>query len=417
MFQKLRYHIIALSVILLALVYSISSLAIYGIVSRTVMQALDLELTVAAHQTMNTNRPKLNPPGVTTLIENAPSDYTVEGRVGENETGLIADVKHAVENQKNAHGSLNISVGDRYYRVQYIFLKTNETTSSQPFQPFLSTFVEDTGELDVLSHLRRVLLLVGLFGLGGTSVAGFFLAGRMLRPIKSAWKRQLEFVSDASHELRTPLAVIQSNLGIVMEHTDETVINNLEWLNNIHGESRRLAKLVQNLLTLARSDSEKMPISQDELEMGDVIEHVHELYQTVCEIKGITLRIEAGEEVLVLGDGDRLHQLLVILLDNALKFTDPGGSITMQVARVKNRAVVSVIDTGQGIAHENLGRVFERFFTVDRSRSHETAETGTGLGLPIAKWIVNAHGGSIHIESAGLGQGATVRVELPIRAA
>lgn len=265
----------------------------------------------------------------------------------------------------------------------------------------------------MLSGLKRVILIVGLFGLLAATLVGFFLAERMLRPIRSAWRRQVEFVADASHELRTPLAVIQSNLGIVMEHTNETVLENLEWLNNAHGESRRLSKLVRDLLTLARSDSERMPVERTEIDLQDLLSHIHELYETIAQMRGIALELDATSPLVMLGDRDRLHQLFVILLDNAVKFTEEGGTIHIALSEQKSSAVITVTDTGLGIAREHLQRVFDRFFTVDPARSREQAGKGTGLGLSIARWIADAHGGRISVDSNGIGQGTTVRIELP----
>jgi signal transduction histidine kinase len=408
LFQRLRYRITLLAVLLLIVLYSISSIAVYAIVRGNITRGLDATLKNSAVTVLQ------NPPTLNTYrhlwqsgIYVLPDEVQLQFIVPPNANAVIKALPTASKKQE----WFSLTVGDNHYRIYYL-----PVVAADGSQTYIATMMSESPELQFLTRLKRVILTVGLGGLAVAILVGFFLAERMLRPIRNAWQRQLEFVSDASHELRTPLAVIQSNLGIVMEHTDESVIENLEWLNNAHGESRRLSKLVQDLLTLARSDSERMPIEQETVNLKNLVEHVHELYETIAEMKDITLAVHAPENVEIIGDRDRLHQLLVILLDNAMKFTEAGERVEIKLNTNKNLAVLTVEDTGLGIAKENIPRVFDRFFTVDPSRSREYTQKGTGLGLSIARWIVDAHRGRIALYSEGLGHGTTVKVELPIGA-
>ncbi|GEO24424.1 two-component sensor histidine kinase [Alicyclobacillus acidoterrestris] len=411
MFRRLRFRITLLSVILLIVLYSITSFAVFAIIRGTAMQSIDGQLNRAAREILT--------PGFVTPQE-IPGVYIIEAygagqplyaspelaEFGEN---LATQINNRISTL-TTKTYLNYTSSNGHFRI--LFIPWQATSGGQRI--YLATLTEDSGSLRLLTYLQHIILIVGAFGLVGATLVGFILADRMLRPIRSAWQRQLEFVADASHELRTPLAVIQSNLGIVMEHTDETVLENLEWLNNAHSESRRLSKLVQDLLTLARSDSDQVHIEHDAVDLRDLILHIHELYETLAEMKGIQLKADAPVPITISGDRDRLHQLLVILLDNALKFTQEGGSIHITLTQQRNFAVISVQDTGLGIAKEDLKRVFDRFYTVDPARSREQSAKGTGLGLSIASWVVEAHGGKIGIDSEGLGKGTTVHVELPI---
>lgn len=407
MFRRLSFRITLLSVILLVVLYTISSIAVFAIVRGTFMRGIDLELVQTARQVLNT--PSAGSPGVYAVSVSATQNIRYVGLDGDGEP-VIPSLLQAVSAKAANSRHINFKYKKQNYRAYYIPARAHQPG----LYPYLVTFTNDTSTLNFLARLKRVIFIVGVFGLAGATLVGFILAERMLRPIRKAWRRQLEFVADASHELRTPLAVIQSNLGIVMEHTDESVTENLEWLNNAHGESRRLSKLVQDLLTLARSDSERLPIERDPVNLKELIEHVQELYETIAEMKEIKLGANADEDVVILGDRDRLHQLLVILLDNAVKFTEPGGSIDITLTQQRTNAVIAVADSGLGIAKENLGRVFDRFFTVDPARSRENSNKGTGLGLAIAAWVTESHGGKISIHSAGIGQGTIVRVELPL---
>ncbi|WP_081503978.1 sensor histidine kinase [Alicyclobacillus hesperidum] len=409
MFRRLSLRLTMLSVVLLVVLYTITSVAVYTTIRSFVMRSVDFGLREAAYRVMNTavltGIPSFGSTGSPQiyflLVENG-SFSTIP------DASLAAHVKARLDTVKNDQEFLNYTFAGEHYRIFYVQLPTSGGGSA-----YLATLLDDSQTVHVLSELQSVIILVGAFGMLGAALVGFILSDRMLQPIRRAWQRQLEFVADASHELRTPLAVIQSNLGIVMEHTDQSVEENLEWLNNAHGEARRLAKLVQDLLTLARSDSERMPIDRKPLDLRDLLLHIQDLYETIADMKGIHLTVRANEPLVILGDRDRLHQLLVILLDNAVKFTDEGGEIELAATRSRNHVTLSVRDTGLGIAKEHLDRVFDRFFTVDPSRSREQSSKGTGLGLSIARWVAEAHGGRIGIWSDGLGKGTTVRVELP----
>lgn len=414
LFRRLRTRITLLAVILLIILYGISSFAVFAIVQGWIYRVINHNLLLGLHHVMVD--PRHGPGfGVTAMIQASPTETDFIGPVSHNQSGSLATIlTRTVAHMRNPGQMVPFSFSGESYLARYQNIGTPVTDSSgHSFQPFLATFMDVTPYFHVLKQLKHVIFLVGIFGLTAAGMVGFFLAERMLRPIRSAWQRQLEFVADASHELRTPLSVIQSNLGIVMEHTNESVTENLEWLNNAHGESRRLSKLVRDLLTLARSDSERMPIEREEVDLQDLILHIHELYETVADMRGILLRVDAPSSHTILGDRDRLHQLLVILLDNAVKFTEPGGSIEISLKAQKYLVVISVTDTGLGIERENLRRVFDRFFTVDPARSREQSSNGTGLGLAIARWIVDAHGGKISIDSEGIGLGTVVRIELP----
>ncbi|GMA65263.1 HAMP domain-containing histidine kinase [Alicyclobacillus fastidiosus] len=408
MFKRLRFRITLLSVILLVVLYSITSFAVFAIVRGTYMQNIDKDLQNSVQAFLDAGF--VPPRGFrdVSVIESygAGTPLYWSPELGES---LATDINNRVA-KLTKRTFINYATSGDHFRI--LFIPVQSAPGGQNM--YLAAIFEDSFWLNELDNLQRIILFVGLFGLVGATLVGFILADRMLRPIRSAWQRQIEFVADASHELRTPLAVIQSNLGIVMEHTDETVTENLEWLNNAHGESRRLSKLVKDLLTLARSDSDQVDIERAPVDLRDLILHVHELYETLAQMKGVHLKATVPVPITIQGDRDRLHQLLVILLDNAMKFTEEGGEIEISLAQQRNTALILVRDTGLGIAKEDLKRVFDRFYTVDPARSREQSSKGTGLGLAIASWVTEAHGGKIGIESDGIGKGTTVHVELPI---
>jgi signal transduction histidine kinase len=263
-----------------------------------------------------------------------------------------------------------------------------------------------------LNELRRLLYGGGLLALVLTALGSFFLANRALIPIRQAFARQRKFTADASHELRTPLALIRANAEMLCRHGEGLREGDAELVGEIIRETDHLNRLVSDLLTLARADSESAEINTKPVDLRALVSDVHEDLQRIAESRGIESQAVVNGPVTVEGDETRLRQLLLILLDNALKYTDPGGKVDISLDRVDGRARLAVSDTGVGIPPQDLPHIFDRFYRVDRAREHESG--GTGLGLAIAKWIAQAHHGSIKVQSE-VGRGTRFQVELPAR--
>ncbi len=229
----------------------------------------------------------------------------------------------------------------------------------------------------------------------------------MLTSLELAYRSQQRFVADASHELRAPLTAIQANLELLERHPEMTEADRSEALTEVERESARLTRLVADLLALARADA-GLPLASSPVDLDAVVLDVVSSARQLAH--GQTLTIERLEPIQVRGDEDRLKQLLLILLDNALKYTSAGDTIAVGLQSARGVAEVSVRDTGVGISEHDLPHVFERFYRADRARGRDPG--GTGLGLPIAQWIAEQHRGHIDIASQ-LGGGTTVIVRLP----
>ena len=275
----------------------------------------------------------------------------------------------------------------------------------------LIVFVSSRDEEELYHRLVLVLLIVSFVALILSYLGSSFMAGRALVPIVKAWQRQKDFAADASHELRSPLAVIKTNLEIVMGDPQEKIGNHGKWLNNIKDEAEHMAKLLDDLLFLARADSNQLQLNIEKFSLTSAVAEAVTPYEPLVTQKGIRLELELAQNILFQGDRGRVKQLVIILLDNAIKFTPRGGSVRVELKRAGGIELV-VADTGKGIGKEHLGKIFERFYRGDKARSRE--EGGTGLGLAIADWIVKSHRGTIKVESTP-GQGTTFRVLLPQR--
>lgn len=244
-------------------------------------------------------------------------------------------------------------------------------------------------------------MILSIFG-------SLFMANKAMVPIQNAWQQQKEFLADASHEFRTPLAVIQTNLEIVRDNPTETVSSQEQWLNNIYEETICMTTLVESLLFLARADSHQQLLTKEHFVLPQAVSKSVELLRPVGNAKGITLIMKSQEEFLYHGDESKLRQVVNILLDNALRHTPTGGRIMVTLENLQQHILLSVTDTGEGIAPEHLDKIFERFYQSDSSRS----QGGTGLGLSIAKWIVESHNGRISVVSS-IGKGSSFSVFLP----
>ncbi len=263
----------------------------------------------------------------------------------------------------------------------------------------------------VLSFIARIApLLIASIVL--VCLASLAITARALVPIRKAWERQVEFTADASHELRTPISVIQTNLEVVMDEPEQSVREKEKWLANIKAEADRMQRLVEDLLTLSRTDEGQRTLEKSMFDLTEALETTVEPLLPYAGGKGVRLHTEIAAGLSFFGDAERIKQLLVILADNAIKHTPEGGEVCISASQ-QNRAIsITVRDTGEGMDKEHLTKIFERFYRINKARERESG--GSGLGLSIAKWIVEEHRGSIHVEST-VGKGSVFTVTLPTK--
>jgi signal transduction histidine kinase len=225
--------------------------------------------------------------------------------------------------------------------------------------------------------------------------------------LAASLETQRRFVADASHELRTPLTTIRGNVGLLRRVADVSPADRAAALADIESEAERMTRLVGQLLSLARADA-GTTIDPRPLDLAPIVQESGRQLLILAGAKGLSSTVEPVESAWVLGDPDALRQLLLILIDNAVKYTPAPGAVRLGVRRGGDGAVIEVADTGIGIAPEDQARIFERFYRVDPARSGN----GAGLGLAIARWLAEAQGGRIEVESA-VGRGSLFRVSLP----
>ncbi|MCC2683724.1 MAG: hypothetical protein K0R75_623 [Paenibacillaceae bacterium] len=264
-------------------------------------------------------------------------------------------------------------------------------------------------EQNMLNNLLRLIAIGVVLGGAVTVLAGYYLANKALTPIGRAWDKQRQFVADASHELRTPLSIIQANTELVFRHPERSILEMSEPIADVMHESRRMAKLTDQLLTLARTDSDQEQLQIGSVELAPLIRETVRKLLPLAEAKRVELAAESPADLTIRGDRERLQQLLVILMDNGLKYTPEGGAVRVSCGLRGGYAEIIVTDTGVGIAEADLPRIFDRFYRGDKTRSRK--DGSTGLGLAIARWIVEQHRGVIRAASR-VGEGTTMTVLL-----
>jgi signal transduction histidine kinase len=269
------------------------------------------------------------------------------------------------------------------------------------------------GAVQALHTLAVLLLVFGGLTIVGSAIAGRLLAGRALEPANLAFARQQTFVADAAHELRTPLTLLRADAEVLLRSRERLAPEDAELLDDIVTETSHMATLASNMLSLARLDARAMPLEREVVDLAHIAQGVVERTRTLAAEHGLSLHAQDIYEALVIGDRALLEQAALILVENAIKYNQPGGSITLRTRVNGRQALLEVADTGIGISAEHLARLGERFYRVDKARSREAG--GAGLGLSIARGIAQTLGGGLSLTSVP-GKGTTATLALPAAA-
>lgn len=265
-------------------------------------------------------------------------------------------------------------------------------------------------QMSALRLLRDLLLALGVLAVLIATIGGVLLANRALAPAQLALARQQTFISDASHELRTPLTLIRANAEVLLRHRDRPDPGDAGLVLDIVAETEHMERLTTNLLTLARLDAGQFHLEREPIDLREVAESVAHRLAPLAREKDVVVREHYGTETRLLGDRQAVEQAALILLENAIKYTPPGGTVTLRTSASDGLVNLVVEDTGIGISAEHLSRLGDRFYRVDPARSRDAG--GAGLGLAIAFGIAAAHGGTVQISSTPK-QGTRATLRLP----
>lgn len=392
MIRKLQIKFVAMCMLLVTAVLGVVFLAVFlsakqniEIISRQVLQrVIEEDYTVG--------RPDLNPGGEEEVLlpyftvnvwerSGIYNAYVTGGTYADlQDTAELEEILTDCLRQEEDEGTIR-SYGLRYLRRDLgLYLRM--------------AFVDMSMEQATMREIMGSYLQIGAAALLLLLGVSILLARWATAPVARAWQQQRQFLSDASHELKTPLTVILSNAELL--EAAPLGERPARWADNIRSEAKRMRSLVEEMLTLARADNAVRSAVMAETSLSDLATDCVLAFEPVAFEAGKPLESDVAPDVTVLGDGDKLRQLMGVLLDNAIKYGRDGGTITLTLRRTDRQARLTVSNPGDPIPPDQLRRLFERFYRADASRGEQS---GFGLGLPIAASIASEHRGTLKAES------------------
>lgn len=413
MFKQLRNKFLILNLVIISVVMIISFATIYLITYNNVQRDINIELSRISD---NVKKPFdiSRDPRPNQNIFNNPPGHTVNFTLLTDNNGTITDVfsiydidDDFYQSAKDAALSRNADMGRfKLDSTHLAFIKV------QTFNGYRISFLDITSKQAILANLIYTFLFVALITLVAIFFVSRFFANKSIQPIKDAFDKQTQFIGDASHELKTPLAVISTNVDVLLSNGEDTINAQSKWLHYIKSEVERMTKLTNDLLYLTQVNYSDVKMIYSDINISDAVESSILTMEAVIFENDINLNYDIEPRLTIHGNSEQIKQVVMILLDNALKYTNPKGKINLVLKKDYNNIILSLTNTGKGIPEEHLGRIFDRFYRVDKSRSRKSG--GYGLGLSIAKAIIDQHGGKISVSSV-LNQSTTFKIELPVK--
>ena len=311
------------------------------------------------------------------------------------------------ESAKNSALSKNRNAGDfKLYGNYWAFM------IKPSLDGYKIIFLDITPRQGILTNLVYTFCLVAFIMLIFIFFIGRFFANRAIKPVKESFDKQKQFIADASHELKTPLTVINTNVDVLLSNGEESIHQQSKWLYYIKSEVERMSNLTNDLLYLTQLDYCDIEVIYTNLNLSETVENVILTMEAVIFENNISFKNDIEPSLMIHGNTEQIMQVVMILLDNAIKYVDDKGIISVDLKKHHSNAVLSITNTGTGISEENLDKIFDRFYRADKSRARKSG--GYGLGLSIAKAIIEQHEGKISAKS-NLGKNTTFSIELPMK--
>ena len=329
---------------------------------------------------------KINNPKVIVIIRDKDKNVLNEEDLGRSYNEYLTQLNF---NEKLLNKIYEIRINNTYnYRSINLELYPDSDNTR-----YVQLLINVDSENELVSHYFDIITVAILSGITMSIVASYILSKKTLVQIAETLKKQMEFVQNASHELRTPLTIIQAKQELLLQEPDAKIIDKSEEIMLTLNETKRLTKLTKDLMTLARADENNIKLNKEKTDVDELIEGLAKPYIEMAELeeKQITLNLQYNEEANL--DSNKIYQVMVILLDNAIKYTEKGDNIEISTFSKDGKCVIEVKDTGIGISEEAIKHIFDRFYREDKARNRETG--GSGLGLSIADVIIKAHNGTI----------------------
>lgn len=371
-----------------AMLVLIFDLLIYKRAEQLLYKEIDTELQNLADLNSMNNKIVLVNPRIICIIRDSEGNIINKETIGTLYEEYVADISFDIT-KLNTIYSLKV---DSEYNYRCITVPALTMSNELCYIQLLANV---DGENESLESLKNRLFSMSSIIIITSIVASYILSKKTLKPIIIAWERQTEFVQNAAHELRTPLTIIQAKQQLLLKEPESKIIDKSEDISLTINETRRLTKLVKELMVLAMADSNQLDIKRENKNIDELIKDVVIPYVEYAKMQNKELKVELNCNKEINIDINKITQLMVILLDNAIKYTKEGEKIEVKTHCKDGKCTIEVLDTGIGINDEQKKHIFERFYRADKARTRETG--GTGLGLAIAQTIVKAHGGTIKV--------------------
>ena len=399
--------------IIFTCIFSVFGIIIFDSLKRDIYKSSDMELVNAGKnvekygalkKTINNKSPEtLEGLEIPEVPENMRGEFIgVNPRI----TYILRDEQGEIINEKsigrfydeyNSYLKFYKSDLNSIYQIQvngYNYRGINYKIENENGQIYyVQLIINVDAETDIINNYFHTLSLGIIITILLSLLASYALSKRTLKPIIESWKKQTEFVQNASHELRTPLTIIQAKQELLLQEPDSKIIDKSEDITLTLNEVKRLTKLTRDLMILANADSKEIIVNKESTNIDELIKQVSKPYIEFDGLENKDIKLNLKYEKNIKIDPNRIHQLLVILLDNAIKYTEQGDTIEINTYSKDNKFVLEVKDTGIGISDKAINHIFDRFYREDKARSRQTG--GSGLGLSIANLIVTLHNGTI----------------------
>lgn len=397
MFDKLKLKFILINMSLLTVVF----ISIFGTLYFMTNESMNRETNGSLNALMIDNhKPRQNTSNI--MVDVDDNGNIVKKFISFNLNVDTNDLQNAINkilNNKNDSSKININ------KEPYVYLKRTSSTTTKIV--FLNISYQENFKLSLL----KIFISVGSVSLIALLIISIYLTNKSIKPIKDVFDKQKQFIADASHELKTPLTIIKTSTSLVLSNPEDTVKNQRKWINYINLQTDRMSELVNEMLSLAKLDTEENTLVLSSINISKIIESMILQFDAIIYENGINLYTKIDNDIFITGDKESIKKLFSIIMDNAIKHTNNNGSIHVNLVLDKNTVKLSIKNTGKGISSEHIEKIFERFYRVDSSRVRETG--GYGLGLSIAKSIVEQHKGNIYAKST-VDKDTTFFVEFPI---
>jgi len=417
MFKELRNKFLMLNLIIISIMMIISFSSIYLITYKNVRDDINMELNRLSDINGKINNiqkePKLNYKGPNNMEDPHPKRSLSFTLIIDNNNNIISRQSVFDMDDSFYEEAKEMALASNADKSRF---KLEDTYWEFMFRPSLDNsgykivFLDVTDRYNYLTNLIYTFSAVALVMLIAIFFISKFFANKAIKPIKESFDRQKQFIADASHELKTPLTVINTNAEVLLANSEDTIKNQSKWIYYIKSEVERMIKLTNDLLYLAQTDHSDIKLISTDFNLSETIENVILTMEAIIFENNMFLDYTIEPNIICYGNNEQIKQVVMILLDNALKYTNPNGKISLSLKKYNNKAILTISNTGKGIPEEYLNNIFDRFYRLDKSRSKKSG--GYGLGLSIAKSIIEQHKGKISVKSV-INDITTFTVELP----